>query len=97
MDKDVLDARLKERCDQALAAARAAVAQAPDGAWISGSEWQVRAIFQGLTRECYELILQARADQHPAAEQAVFSPSAGCDAAEQGPAEPARADRGRGD
>lgn len=84
MDKDVLDERLKVRCEQALSAARRAVQQAPDGQWIAASEWQVRAIFQELTRDCYQLMLQAKADEHPAAEQAAFSPSAGCDAAEQG-------------
>ena len=84
MDKDVLDERLKARCEQALSAARLAVQQAPDGQWIAASEWQVRAIFQELTRDCYQLLLQAKADEHPAAEQAAFSPSAGCDAAEQG-------------
>lgn len=81
MDKDVLDQCLKERCEQALAAARRAVERAPDGQWISASEWSVRAIFQELTRDCYQLMLQARSDAHPAAEQAAFSPSAGRDAA----------------
>jgi len=95
MDRDVLEQRLKERCDQALAAARAAVEQAPDGAWIAASEWQVRAIFQELTRDCYQLMLQAKADAHPAAEQAAFSPSAGRDAAEQGRARSRGSDRRR--
>jgi hypothetical protein len=84
MDKDVLEQRLKERCAQALAAARLAVEQAPDGQWIAASEWQVRAIFQDLTRDCYQWMLQAKVDAHPAAEQAAFSPSAGRDSAEQG-------------
>ena len=97
MDKDVLDQRLKERCEQALAAARSAVRQAPDGQWISASEWQVRAIFQELTRDCYQLMVHAKADEHPAAEQAAFSPSAGRDAAEQGHAQPTGSDRGRRD
>lgn len=95
MDKDVLEQRLKDRCDQALAAARAAVEQAPDGQWIAASEWQVRAIFQELTRDCYQLMLQAKSDQHPAAEQAAFSPSAGRDAAQQGRARPTRSNRRR--
>jgi hypothetical protein len=92
MDKDVLEQRLRERCDQALAAARAAVEQAPDGQWIAASEWEVRGIFQELTRDCYQLMLQARADQHPAAEQAAFSPSAGREAAQQRRAPPTGSD-----
>ncbi len=83
MDKDVLERQLKQRCDQALAAARATVEQAPDGQWIAASEWRVRTIFQELTQDCYELLLQAKTDQHPTADQAAFSPSAQPDAAQQ--------------
>ena len=74
MGKEVLERRLDELCRQAMAEARAAVEQAPDGRWIAASEWQVRDIFQRLTRECYQAMLQAKADAHPAAAQAAFSP-----------------------
>lgn len=74
MDKEVLDRRLDELCQKALSEARAAVDQAPDGQWIAASEWQVRDVFQKLTRDCYQAMLQAKADAHPAASEAAFSP-----------------------
>jgi hypothetical protein len=74
MDKDVLDEQLQELCAQALRKARAAVAAAPEGRWIAGSEWQVRQVFQELTRDCYQVMIQARAQGHPTAGQAAFSP-----------------------
>lgn len=82
MDKEVLDRRLSELCQKAMTEARTAVEQAPDGQWIAASEWQVRDIFQRLTRDCYQAMLQAKADAHPTADQAVFSPG-GRRAAEQ--------------
>jgi len=54
-----------------MAEARAA----PDGQWIAASEWQVRDIFQELTRDGYQLMLQARADTHPTAQAAAFPPA----------------------
>jgi hypothetical protein len=77
MDKDVLDRQLQVLCQNAVAEARAAVEQASDGQWIAASEWQVRDIFQRLTRDSYQLMLQAKADAHPTADEAVFSPG-GC-------------------
>src|SRR5438270_2263076 len=56
--------------------ARAAVEQAPDGRWIAASEWQVRDIFQRLTRDCYQAMLQAKADAHPTASLAALPPAA---------------------
>jgi hypothetical protein len=103
MDKDVLDQQLQGLCQKAMAEARAAVQAAPDGQWIAASEWRVREIFQKLTRDCYQLMLQARADAHPAATQAAFSPSAGgrggggSGAAQQGKASPSHPDRQRRD
>jgi hypothetical protein len=95
MDRDVLERLLKERSERAMADARAAVEEAPDGQWIVASEWQVRQIFQELTRDCYQLMLQAKADEHSAAGQAAFSPSAARGAAEQGQPQPTGSDRGR--
>lgn len=94
MDKDVLERHLDELCQKAMTEARATVQQAPDGQWIAASEWQVRDIFQRLTRDCYQAMLQAKADAHPAACQAAFSPC-GSGSAEQGDALPAGAQRGR--
>lgn len=96
MDKDVLERQLNELCQRAVSEARAAVEQAPDGQWIAASEWQVRDVFQRLTRDCYQAMLQAKADAHPTAKQAAFPPGGGlAAAAEQGPARAAGAERGR--
>jgi hypothetical protein len=84
MGKDVLDERLEQLFRKAMSDARVAVEAAPDGQWISASEWQVRDIMQRLTQETYQTILQARADAHPAADQAAFSPGGGRGAAEPG-------------
>lgn len=91
MDKDVLDRQLEDLCRKAVAEARAAVEASPDGQWIAASEWPVRGIFQKLTQDCYQLMVQAKADAHPAAQQAAFSPNAGSGSAEQGAARPPRA------
>jgi len=74
MDKDVLDRRLQQLSSAAMTEARGAVDATPDGAWIAASEWQVRLIFQHLARDCYEAIVQERAEQHPSASAASFSP-----------------------
>jgi hypothetical protein len=101
MDKEVLRRRLRERFEAALDGAVAAVEGAPDGQWVAGSEWQVREVFQKLMADCFRDVLQARADAHPTASQAAFSPSSPCGrggpaaAAEQGGALGAGAD-GRG-
>lgn len=94
MDKEVLKRRLTERFEKSLADALAAVEAAPDGQWIAASEWQVREVFQRLTAECYQEMVQGRID---AASRAAFSPcgQAGGAAAEQGTPRGAGAD-GRG-
>ena len=74
MDKEVLERHLNELCQRAMGEARASVEQAPDGQWIAASEWQVRDVFQRLTRDCYQAMLQAKADSHPTASKAAFSP-----------------------
>ena len=100
MDKEVLKRRLTERFQQSLADALAAVEAAPDGQWIAASEWQVRDVFQKLTAECYQEMVQGRVDAldaKPSASRAAFSPGgqAGGGAADQGPARGAGVD-GRG-
>jgi hypothetical protein len=75
MDTDVLKKELMARAAVAADQAMAAVAQAPDGQWIAGSEWQVREIYQRLMSESFQEILQARIQTHPAAKLAAFSPS----------------------
>ena len=74
MDRDVLDGQLEQLWGRAKAEAKAAVTAAPEGHWIAGSEWEVRAIFQRLTHESYQVLLQARADGHAPAAGATFSP-----------------------
>lgn len=76
MDKEVIKRRLTERFQQSLAAAAAlaAVEAAPDGQWIAASEWQVRDVFQKLTAECYQEMVQGRIDAEPSASRAAFSP-----------------------
>ena len=96
MDKEVLDSRLNELCQKAMSEARTTVQEAPDGQWIAASEWQVRDIFQRLTRDCYQAMLQAKADAHSTAQQAAFSPGGEpAIAAEQGQTPAAGAQRRR--
>jgi len=74
MDRAALKQRLMARCEATVEAAMAAVDAAPDGAWISGSEWPMREVFQKLTAECFQEIVQARIDDHATANAAAFSP-----------------------
>src|SRR5437867_5903342 len=97
MDKDVLERQLDELSRAAMAEARKAVELAPDGRWIAGSEWEVREIFQKLTRDCYQLMMQAKVDAHAVSSQAAFSPGAGSGAAQSRPARQAGADGRRRD
>jgi hypothetical protein len=91
MDRDALKRELTEQFEHSLDQAMDAVEQAPDGAWISGSEWEIRELFQKLTAQAYERILQAKLDA--AEKSGAFSPS-GPDR-EQGKARSGRADRRR--
>jgi hypothetical protein len=98
MDRRKLRRELRAEVDRALDRAMDAVAAAPDGAWVAGSEWAVRAAFQELTRACFQAIVQARVDADPAANAAAFSPggrAARQRVAVQGRAAGQRADRGR--
>jgi hypothetical protein len=91
MDRDALKRELTEQFQQSLDQAMDAVEQAPDGAWISGSEWEIRDLFQKLTAQAYERILQAKLDA--AEKSGDFSPSPH---REQGKARPGGVDRRRG-
>jgi len=81
MDREALKRDLTDQFKQSLEVAMDAVARAPDGAWIAASEWQVREVFQKLTAQAFERILQARLN---AAKPAAFSPSGPGKTAEQG-------------
>lgn len=92
MDREALKRELTDQFHKSLDQAMDAVQRAPDGAWISASEWEVREVFQKLTAEAFERILQAKLD---AAAPAAFSPSGPAQAAEQGNTRIGRADRRR--
>ncbi len=62
--------QMRERMEQALRRVAEAVNDAPDGAWINASEWQVFHEFNDLRRDAYEQALQMRAD----AAASAFSP-----------------------
>jgi len=92
MDREVLKRELTTQFQQSLDRAMDAVEQAPDGAWISGSEWEIRELFQKLTAQAYERILQAKLDAAEN-ERGDFSPCASVADPEQGKARCERADR----
>ena len=96
MDKEVLESRLRERCEQTIKLAIKAVEETREGQWIAGSEWQVREAFQKLGTDCYREILQQRIDASSAG-QTAFSPSgkAGGEAARQGDSQGPRTHRQR--
>jgi hypothetical protein len=79
MNRETLRRELAAKLDQALERAMDAVEAAPDGQWISASEWVVREAFQELTRDCFQAMIQARVDAaaEPAANAAAFSPGGG--------------------
>ena len=90
MDREALKRELTDQFHQSLDQAMDAVQRAPDGAWISASEWEVREVFQKLTAQAFERILQAKLD---AAAPAAFSPSGPGQAAGQGKPGAGRAHR----
>lgn len=81
MDRDLLRRELTDQFQKSLDQAMDAVQHAPDGAWIAASEWEVREVFQKLTAQAFERILQAKLD---AAKPAAFSPSGPGQADQQG-------------
>jgi hypothetical protein len=74
MDRRKLRRDLHKKVDAALEKAMDAVAAAPDGRWIAGSEWVVRAAFAELMGDCFQAMVQARIDADPAAGAGSFSP-----------------------
>jgi len=62
--------RMQQKMETLLEGVITAVNQAPDGAWINGSETQVRDLFAEFRRDAYETALQMRLG----ATQAAFSP-----------------------
>ena len=98
MDRQALRRQLRSKLDSVLERAMDAVEAAPDGRWIAGSEWVVRAAFAELMGDCFQAIVQARIDADPAVNAGSFSPgrrAAAIDAAVQGVAARGRADRRR--
>lgn len=75
MDREVLMYEMTERFQALYGEALDALEKAPDGAWISTSEFAFRDAFQALMAESYQAALQSRIDAHPTAAQAAFSPS----------------------
>ena len=75
MDRDVVMHQMKERFEELYAKALDVVEQAPDGQWISASEFAFLEVFRELMRESFEAALQARIDTHSTATAATFSPS----------------------
>jgi hypothetical protein len=66
---------MREEVDQYVKQIMEAVNQAPDGAWISGSEEQVRDIAAAMRQRIFEQAVQQRVD----AAEAAFPPSAPSD------------------
>ena len=86
--------RMRGKTEAILRGVAEAVNAAPDGAWINGSEMQVRDLFADLRREAYELALQMRLD----VKQAAFSPDGSgrrSASAKQGSGPPQHADSQR--
>ncbi len=65
-------ASMREEVEQYLEQVMKAVNQAPDGAWISGSEEKVRDIVAAMRQRIFEKAVQRRID----AAEAAFPPSA---------------------
>ena len=64
--------QMKSEMERYLASVMDAVNQAPDGAWVAGSEEQVRDLSAEFRRQAFERALQMRVDRAEAA----FPPSA---------------------
>ena len=66
---------MKQEMEQYLQEVMEAVNNAPDGAWISGSEERVRDLSAAMRRRVFEKAVQKRVD----AAEAAFPPSASSD------------------
>ncbi len=69
--RDEYVVQMKAQVEVYLASVMEAVNQAPDGAWIAGSEEQVRELSAEFRRQAFERAVQMRVDTAEAA----FSPS----------------------
>ena len=90
LDVEAYLRKMRETMETKLRQVARAVNAAPDGAWINGSEMEVRDIFGELRRAAFEMALQMRVD----AAQAAFSPGGPGKreaAVKQGPGDPAHA------
>jgi hypothetical protein len=67
--------QMTERFQELYSQALDALERAPDGQWISSSEFAFRDAFLTLMKESYQAAVQARIDTHPTAQAAAFSPS----------------------
>jgi hypothetical protein len=92
MDREALKRELTDQFQQSLDQAMDAVQRAPDGAWIAASEWEVRSVFQKLTAQAFERILQAKMDA-AVIKPAAFSPDRQPKKAEQRKPGTGRSDR----
>lgn len=87
MDRDVLMHQMTERFQALYSQALDALERAPDGQWISASEFAFRDAFQELMKECYQEAIQGKIDAHPTAQQAAFSPGEARDRGNSAPSE----------
>jgi hypothetical protein len=62
---------MRQETERVLAEVMRAVNDAPDGAWINGSEWQVHDAFEELRRLTYERALRMKTK----AAEGAFSPA----------------------
>ena len=88
LDVEAYLRNMRETMEAKLRQVAKAVNTAPDGAWINGSEMEVRDIFGELRRAAFEMAVQMRVD----AAQAAFSPGGPGKretAVKQGPGDPA--------
>ena len=68
-----LTERMIEEFRKSMADVADAVTKAPDGAWINGSEHQVRDVMVALQRKAFQTAIQMKVESA----QAAFSPSEG--------------------
>ncbi len=81
-------ARMREATSRMLQEVMEAVNRAPDGAWINGSEMQVRDLLGEYRRRVFETALQMKTD----AAEGAFSPGGQVAADQQGDQSPQHAD-----
>jgi hypothetical protein len=73
LSRDEFIRQMRAKFEEALGRVADAINDAPPGRIISGSEEQVRDLFEDLRRQAYQAGLQMRAD----AAEAAFPPSGG--------------------